>query len=218
MSMGLMRSGHVCAINDGSAARSVSAAPMSRDLSGSSYNTRSQQPRERSGNPGIPAFCSSPLRHIASERARKTWCDRDSQPLIASRCTRSESIPSPVLATINGAALCCRLVLTATVLAAKFLDDEYYTNRHYAKVGGVSLAELNSLEMHMLTLLAYRLRVSTTDLQWHLRQVRSLPGGPNVLDAEPSRSGCPAGVGAYLEIPAGSNIPSSPDRLKRMWR
>lgn len=65
----------------------------------------------------------------------------------------------------------CRLLLTATVLAAKFLDDVYYTNRHYAKVGGVSLAELNDLERHMLMLLAYRLRVSTADMQWHLKQV-----------------------------------------------
>mmetsp|Transcript_25583 Transcript_25583/g.21925 ORF Transcript_25583/g.21925 Transcript_25583/m.21925 type:complete len:127 (+) Transcript_25583:72-452(+) len=36
-----------------------------------------------------------------------------------------------------------RLVLTALTIAAKFHDDIYYSNAFYARVGGVSVSELN---------------------------------------------------------------------------
>jgi len=66
------------------------------------------------------------------------------------------------------------LLLTATVLAAKFVDDRYFTNKHYAKVGGIPLRDLNALELSMLALLRYRLHVSLGDLRWHLKQARPL--------------------------------------------
>ena len=46
-----------------------------------------------------------------------------------------------------------RLLLSALVLAAKFYDDIYYSNQHYAKVGGVSHKEIDLLEYQMLCLL-----------------------------------------------------------------
>lgn len=52
-----------------------------------------------------------------------------------------------------------RLILAAIVLAIKYLDDSYYDNETYAKVGGVSLSEINSLESHMLFLINYNLYV-----------------------------------------------------------
>lgn len=58
-----------------------------------------------------------------------------------------------------------RLVLTGVLLAAKFLDDHYYNNAFYAKVGGVSTAELNRLEMEMLQLLGFRLLVPCEELE-----------------------------------------------------
>jgi hypothetical protein len=35
--------------------------------------------------------------------------------------------------------------------AAKFLDDLYYSNKHWAQIGGVTTAELNNQEMEFLT-------------------------------------------------------------------
>lgn len=53
-----------------------------------------------------------------------------------------------------------RLLVTSLVLAAKFWDDDFYSNRHYAGVGGVKLQELNSLEARFLGLIGWRLTVS----------------------------------------------------------
>jgi hypothetical protein len=58
-----------------------------------------------------------------------------------------------------------RLVLTGVLLSAKFLDDHYYNNAFYAKVGGVSTAELNRLEVEMLQLLGFRLLVPREELE-----------------------------------------------------
>jgi len=54
---------------------------------------------------------------------------------------------------------CHRLLLTAVMLAAKFHDDLYYSNAHYAKVGGISLSEMGTLEHRFLNLLCWKLYV-----------------------------------------------------------
>lgn len=43
-----------------------------------------------------------------------------------------------------------RFLLVATMIAQKSLEDFFYTNDHYAKVGGVALTELNCLELDFL--------------------------------------------------------------------
>ncbi|CAK9147063.1 unnamed protein product [Ilex paraguariensis] len=53
-----------------------------------------------------------------------------------------------------------RLLITSVTLAAKFIDDAFFNNAYYAKVGGVSTAELNKLEMKFLFGLDFRLHVS----------------------------------------------------------
>jgi hypothetical protein len=71
-----------------------------------------------------------------------------------------------------------RLVLTGVLLSAKFLDDHYYNNAFYAKVGGVSTGELNRLEVEMLQLLGFRLLVPREELEQLLAdaQVRGPAG------------------------------------------
>ena len=39
---------------------------------------------------------------------------------------------------------------STTQLASKFFDDVYYNNAFYARVGGISNSEVNSLEMELL--------------------------------------------------------------------
>ncbi|KAL6454173.1 PHO80 PHO85 cyclin PHO80 [Candida maltosa Xu316] len=49
-----------------------------------------------------------------------------------------------------------RFLLVATMIAQKALEDFFYTNDHYAKVGGVSLQELNCLELDFLKRVDWR--------------------------------------------------------------
>lgn len=39
-----------------------------------------------------------------------------------------------------------RLIIASTVISVKFNEDDYFSNEHYAKIGGISLQELNNLE------------------------------------------------------------------------
>jgi len=52
-----------------------------------------------------------------------------------------------------------RLLITSIMLASKFFDDVYYNNAYYARVGGISNTEVNSLEMEMLRMISFSLFV-----------------------------------------------------------
>ncbi|XP_065854059.1 cyclin-P3-1 [Euphorbia lathyris] len=58
-----------------------------------------------------------------------------------------------------------RLLITSIMLAAKFLDDQCCNNAYYAKVGGVSTAEMNRMEMKFLFKLDFRLQVTLEDFR-----------------------------------------------------
>ncbi|KAI5958486.1 PHO80 [Candida margitis] len=49
-----------------------------------------------------------------------------------------------------------RFLLVATMIAQKSLEDFFYTNDHYAKVGGVAIGELNCLELDFLNRVDWR--------------------------------------------------------------
>ncbi|KAL3531346.1 hypothetical protein ACH5RR_010668 [Cinchona calisaya] len=53
-----------------------------------------------------------------------------------------------------------RLLITSVMVATKFIDDAFFNNAHYARVGGVSTSELNKLEMKFLFGLDFRLHVN----------------------------------------------------------
>ena len=53
-----------------------------------------------------------------------------------------------------------RLLFIAIISAIKYNEDECYTNSYYAKVGGISLSEINRLEFDLLKLIQYSLFVS----------------------------------------------------------
>ena len=52
-----------------------------------------------------------------------------------------------------------RLVLAAFVVASKYCDDVFETNSYYARVGGISVAEINNLEIEFLSRLHFDLFV-----------------------------------------------------------
>ncbi|XP_010070213.2 cyclin-P3-1 isoform X2 [Eucalyptus grandis] len=58
-----------------------------------------------------------------------------------------------------------RLLITSLTVAAKFVDDAFFNNAYYAKVGGVSTSELNRLEMKFLFNIDFRLHVSIDTFQ-----------------------------------------------------
>ncbi|KAF9097480.1 hypothetical protein BGX23_008754 [Mortierella sp. AD031] len=58
-----------------------------------------------------------------------------------------------------------RFIIASVTLAAKAVCDSYCTNSHYAKVGGLSTQELNSLEVEFLGLIEWRVAVEGSMLQ-----------------------------------------------------
>ena len=55
-----------------------------------------------------------------------------------------------------------RLLLVALIVAAKYLDDTFFSNTFYAAVGGSSLVEVNRLETAFLTACEWEMFVSTS--------------------------------------------------------
>lgn len=74
------------------------------------------------------------------------------------------SCPSLALNEMN----CHRLILSALVLAIKYLEDDVYLNSHYAFIGGISTSEMNDLELQFLELLGWNLNICR-DLFDHFR-------------------------------------------------
>jgi Cyclin len=70
-----------------------------------------------------------------------------------------------------------RFMITAAMVASKGLCDSFCTNSHYARVGGLSKAEINLLEVEFLTRVDYRI-VPTLELldQYYDRMVSRLEG------------------------------------------
>ncbi len=52
-----------------------------------------------------------------------------------------------------------RIILSNILLAIKYNEDDYYSNDYYAKVGGISLQEINTLEYELVKLLDHNLWV-----------------------------------------------------------
>lgn len=69
-----------------------------------------------------------------------------------------------------------RLLGTAVVVAVKHAEDLQWTNAHYARVTGISLAELNSMEFLMCSLLDFALWLhGPLDVLSEVRQARKVP-------------------------------------------
>ncbi|QCE04822.1 phosphate system cyclin PHO80 [Vigna unguiculata] len=58
-----------------------------------------------------------------------------------------------------------RLLITSVMVAAKFMDDMYYNNAYYAKVGGITKTEMNFLELDFLFGLGFHLNVTPGTFQ-----------------------------------------------------
>ena len=61
--------------------------------------------------------------------------------------------------------------MNSVVLAAKTFDDNFYTNTHYAKVGGIPVEELNCLELDFLFNINFSLYVSFEDYKSYHEEI-----------------------------------------------
>lgn len=59
-----------------------------------------------------------------------------------------------------------RFLIAAVCLASKTMDDHFYTNDYYAKVGGIPTLELNALELKLAALLDYHLQCTNPRELW----------------------------------------------------
>lgn len=62
--------------------------------------------------------------------------------------------------------------MIAIVLAIKFQDDDYYRNDYYAKIGGITVKELNGLEKEMLQFLDFQLYISQEIYNTYLAKLK----------------------------------------------
>jgi hypothetical protein len=79
---------------------------------------------------------------------------------------------------------CHRLLAAALVLAVKFEDDVYYTNRVYAKCSGLSVKELNYLERLLIRLLDYRLFVDASEFGAYEQVISRMSSNPDAKGDE----------------------------------
>ncbi|AES80488.1 putative cyclin [Medicago truncatula] len=66
-----------------------------------------------------------------------------------------------------------RLLITSVMVAAKFMDDMYYNNAYYAKVGGITTIEMNFLELDFLFGLGFHLNVTPNTFQAYCVHLQS---------------------------------------------
>jgi len=112
-----------------------------------------------------------------------------------------------------------RLLITCVMLAAKFHDDLFYNNAYYSKLGGLSLGELNHLEVQLLTLLNYRLFVSenaygkyTKQLQNYVFYLEVAPS-PTTPVPTPDTRACPGSAHVMYsscQLPQPNCVPFPP--------
>lgn len=101
--------------------------------------------------------CITPVEYLR-RLARYCYCSRSVFIIAFFYLKKIQSLTSFNL-SINSLSI-HRLLLTTVLLATKATDDILYDNAHFAKVGGLGVAELNTLELEMLKILDFRLHVT----------------------------------------------------------
>ncbi|XP_051138374.1 cyclin-U4-1-like [Andrographis paniculata] len=83
-----------------------------------------------------------------------------------------------------------RLIIASVLVSVKFMDDIYYSNGYYAKIGGISKAEMNLLELDFLFGIGFQLNVTPNTFHHYCSflQAQMLLQFPPPLIASPSES------------------------------
>jgi hypothetical protein len=67
-----------------------------------------------------------------------------------------------------------RLILAGVVVAIKYNEDDYFSNSFYAKVGGISLNEINVLETEFINLITFKLFIDEDIFKGYLKYLMHL--------------------------------------------
>lgn len=105
-----------------------------------------------------------------------------------------------------------RLLVTSVMVASKMLDDEHYNNAFFARVGGVSNAELNRLELELLSLLDFGVAVSSRVFEFyclHLEREMVFNGVGQKIE----RAIIPSALDDVTEISVDDTHNSSPPQI-----
>ncbi|TFK44539.1 cyclin-domain-containing protein [Crucibulum laeve] len=105
---------------------------------------------------------------------------------------------------------CHRFIIAAITVSSKGLCDSFCTNHLYAKVGGISVTELNILEREFLATIDWRLMCTREVLQeYYINLVRTHSTGQFVIagaDSSPSNSS-----DSDIDMESGQSRPPSPE-------
>ncbi|XP_009782196.1 cyclin-U1-1 [Nicotiana tabacum] len=107
-----------------------------------------------------------------------------------------------------------RLLVTCVMVASKMLDDAHYNNAFYARVGGVTNAELNKLELELLFLLDFGVNVSSRVFESYCQYLEKemLSNGPSLKIERPVINSSST-VDDATEISVEDTQTSSPSQL-----
>ncbi|TGZ82799.1 cyclin-domain-containing protein [Ascodesmis nigricans] len=100
-----------------------------------------------------------------------------------------------------------RFLITAATVASKGLCDAFLTNTIYARVGGVSLLELNMLELEFLVRVGWRIVPQPEVLEEYYRSLVGRLKDRYWVDEEMAGGGCGAGgvtAGGWGSAPAAA--------------
>ena len=103
-----------------------------------------------------------------------------------------------------------RLLITAVMLASKFFDDRCHSNSIYAVIGGISLSELNGLEILMLQKLQFTLFFPPEVFERYRSAVLSQYGG-DVFAAANCKLACNAPMAIASVCSGVSRAPGTID-------
>jgi hypothetical protein len=111
-----------------------------------------------------------------------------------------------------------RLLLAATVIAAKFQDDDVYSNKYYARVGGVTCTELTALESEFLALIGWAAHVSAKDYNRCLHRLQSHALSAVLIDVDAKAEVRPevqAQSAPQSEAIEGASVDEKPQKLQK---
>ncbi|CAG8509298.1 6679_t:CDS:1 [Ambispora leptoticha] len=95
-----------------------------------------------------------------------------------------------------------RFIIAAITVSSKALCDSYCTNSHYARVGGITMQELNNLELEFLSLIDWHVICPGEILQnYYANLVKQHPRYRRAITVEPDQ----------YESPSPMLTPTRPD-------
>ncbi|KAK9065399.1 hypothetical protein SSX86_016782 [Deinandra increscens subsp. villosa] len=76
-----------------------------------------------------------------------------------------------------------RLLITTIMVASKYVEDMNYRNSYFARVGGITTEEMNTLELEFLFLMNFKIHVNVSVFEsycCHLEREVSIGGGYHI--------------------------------------